>query len=213
MFKKKIMQINIAKFLYDLGRNDYTTAYTDLNTNKDNSVTALSKYLNKSTAEYIVDNFLFLSLVLNNKENILSIDDYVNLENIVLDDLTKDEKLTQIFGICLLLYYYIIDESSPVIDSKHPVMKLNSYCQYVLDKYIYRDDLKPIFDNWINNFEDITNISYNNIYNYLYFFIEKAAIESTTINAGDINIETPVENETVEEIPSTSEEITESTEA
>ena len=207
------MQINIAKFLYDLGRNDYTTAYTDLNTNKDNSVTALSKYLNKSTAEYIVDNFLFLSLVLNNKENILSIDDYVNLENIVLDDLTKDEKLTQIFGICLLLYYYIIDESSPVIDSEHPVMKLNSYCPYVLDKYIYRDDLKPIFDNWINNFEDITNISYNNIYNYLYFFIEKAAIESTTINAGDINIETPVENETVEEIPSTSEEITESTEA
>ena len=207
------MQINIAKFLYDLGRNDYTTAYTDLNTNKDNSITALSKYLNKSTAEYIVDNFLFLSLVLNNKENILSIDDYVNLENIVLDDLTKDEKLTQIFGICLLLYYYIIDESSSVIDSEHPVMKLNSYCPYVLDKYIYRDDLKPIFDNWINNFEDITNISYNNIYNYLYFFIEKAAIESTTINAGDINIETPVENETVEEIPSTSEEITESTEA
>ena len=207
------MQINIAKFLYDLGRNDYTTAYTDLKTNKDNSVTALSKYLNKSTAEYIVDNFLFLSLVLDNKENILSIDDYVNLENIVLDDLTKDEKLTQIFGICLLLYYYIIDESSPVIDSEHPVMKLNSYCQYVLDKYIYRDDLKPIFDNWINNFEDITNISYNNIYNYLYFFIEKAAIESSTINAGDINIETPVENETVEEIPSTSEEITESTEA
>ena len=125
----------------------------------------------------------------------------------------KDEKLTQIFGICLLLYYYIIDESSPIIDSEHPVMKLNSYCQYVLNKYIYRDDLKPIFDNWINNFEDITNISYNNIYNYLYFFIEKAAIESTTINAGDINIETPVENETVEEIPSTNEEITESTEA
>ena len=104
------MQINIAKFLYDLGRNEYTTAYTDLKTNKDNSITALSKYLNKSTAEYIVDNFLFLSLVLDNKENILSIDDYVNLENIVLDDLTKDEKLTQIFGICLLLYYYIIDE-------------------------------------------------------------------------------------------------------
>lgn len=207
------MQINIAKFLYDLGRNDYTTAYTDLNTNKDNSITALSKYLNKSTAEYIVDNFLFLSLVLDNKENILIIDDYVNLENIVLDDLTKDEKLTQIFGICLLLYYYIIDESSPIIDSEHPVMKLNSYCQYVLDKYIYRDDLKPIFDNWINNFEDITNISYNNIYNYLYFFIEKAAIESTTINAGDINIDTPVESETVEETPSTSEETTESTEA
>lgn len=187
------MQINIAKFLYDLGRNDYTTAYTDLNINKEKSITALSKYLNKSTAEYIVDNFLFLSLVLDNKENILSIDDYVNLENIVLDDLTKDEKLTQIFGICLLLYYYIIDESSPVIDSNHPVMKLNSYCQYVLDKYIYRDELKPIFDTWINNFEDITNISYNNIYNYLYFFIEKAAIESTTINAGDINIEESAE--------------------
>lgn len=187
------MQINIAKFLYDLGRNEYTTAYTDLNTNKEKSITALSKYLNKTTAEYIVDNFLFLSLVLDKKENILSIDDYINLENIVIDDLTKDEKLTTIFGICLLLYYYIIDESSPVIDSNHPVMKLNSYCQYVIDKYIYRDELKPIFDNWINNFEDITNISYNNIYNYLYFFIEKAAIESTTINAGDINIEESVE--------------------
>lgn len=189
------MQINIAKFLYDLGRNDYTTAYTDLNTNKDNSVTALSKYLNKSTAEYIVDNFLFLSLVLDNKENILSIDDYVNLENIVLDDLTKDEKLTQIFGICLLLYYYIIDESSPIIDSEHPVMKLNTYCQYVLDKYIYREELKPVIDNWVNNFEDLTNISYNNIHNYLYFFIEKAAIESTSINAGNINTEQQVLSE------------------
>lgn len=189
------MQINIAKFLYDLGRNDYTTAYTDLKTNKDNSITALSKYLNKSTAEYIVDNFLFLSLVLDNKENILSIDDYVNLENIVLDDLTKDEKLTQIFGICLLLYYYIIDESSPIIDSEHPVMKLNTYCQYVLDKYIYREELKPVIDNWVNNFEDLTNISYNNIHNYLYFFIEKAAIESTSINAGNINTEQQVLSE------------------
>ena len=189
------MQVNIAKYLYDLGRNNYGTAFSELSATKDNSITALSKYLNKSTAEYIVDNFLFLSLVLDNKENILSIDDYVNLENIVLDDLTKDEKLTQIFGICLLLYYYIIDESSPIIDSEHPVMKLNTYCQYVLDKYIYREELKPVIDNWVNNFEDLTNISYNNIHNYLYFFIEKAAIESTSINAGNINTEQQVLSE------------------
>ena len=189
------MQVNIAKYLYDLGRNNYGTAFSELSAVKDTVISALSNYISNTSAEYIVNNFIFLALVLENKENVLYIDDYINLDNIQLEDLEKDEKLLNIIGICLLLYYYIIDESSPIIDSEHPVMKLNTYCQYVLDKYIYREELKPVIDNWVNNFEDLTNISYNNIHNYLYFFIEKAAIESTSINAGNINTEQQVLSE------------------
>lgn len=189
------MQLNITKYLYDLGKNNFGTSFSELSAVKDTVISDLSNYMSNTSAEYIVNNFIFLALILGNKENILYIDDYINLDNIQLEDLEKDEKLLNIIGICLLLYYYIIDESSPIIDNEHPVMKLNTYCQYVLDKYIYREELKPVIDNWINNFEDITNISYNNIYNYLYFFIEKAAIESTSINADNVNSEQQVLSE------------------
>lgn len=181
------MQLNVAKYLFFLEQYDYTTSYNALVENKDVVIRALKKHLEEGTATYIVNNFIFLASVLLNKENIFAIDDYIDLGIIDIDDLINDEQLLDIIGICLLLYCYIIDESCMLLDSEHPVMKTQSYCKYVLNKYVSNENLLEILINWIDNFEDITNISYDNIYNYFCFFIQKACISSTTINADDIN--------------------------
>lgn len=176
------MQLNISKYLYMLNIGDYVTAYDDLNNKKDIVIAELKEKINETTATYIVNSFLFLAKLMQDKNNIIAIDDYIDLSNIDVKDLDKDTRLKDIIGITLLVFYYILDEGAPIIETEHPIMKLDTYSPFVLNKYIYNDNIKNIMLDWLSNFEDATDINYCNIYNHLSMFLEKFCFSSSTIS-------------------------------